>query len=298
MFHLSGPNKAPWFTHVFAVVLTILAYILGQIPLLVVIVVKDVAIDDTSAISTAMIEQIGSNLFLALMLIPFVFALVTLLICYKFLFKSEVISALTTRPKLDWKRFFLSFSLWTFLLFGMLVITFFKDGNLVWQFNSSTFLPLLLISLLLIPLQTTAEEVFFRGYLLQVAGFNLKKGIVAVLFTGVLFGVLHGSNPEVQALGKIALLYYISTGIFLGLLAVLDDGLELGMGYHAANNIFASVIVTSEWQVFQTDALVMNKNAAVFGWENYITLFFLQPLLLLLFSKVYRWKSWKSKLLN
>lgn len=38
-------------------------------------------------------------------------------------------------------------------------------------------------------------------------------------------------------------------------MALMDDGLELSMGYHAINNIFAALILTNEWQAFQTDAL-------------------------------------------
>jgi len=107
---------------------------------------------------------------------------------------------------------------------------------------------------------------------------------------------LHWANPEVAKIGDILLVFYISTGIFFGILTQMDDGLELGMGYHAVNNIFASIILTNNWQAFQTDALFVDYSAPSFGPELYLTLLVLQPLLLILFAKIYKWKNWKEKL--
>jgi uncharacterized protein len=92
------------------------------------------------------------------------------------------------------------------------------------------------------------------------------------------------------------LIYYIGTGLFLGLLTLMDDGLELSMGYHAVNNIFAALILTNDWQAFQTDALYIDHSAPTFGWDSLLTIILVQPLLLLIFSKIYKWKNWKEKL--
>ena len=165
-----------------------------------------------------------------------------------------------------------------------------------WNFNPSTFLTLLLISVFLIPIQTTAEELFFRGHLLQGFSTFFKFPIVAIIMSAVLFGLLHGANPEVALLGKVLIVYYISTGIFLGLLTVFDEGMELAMGYHAVNNIFAALILTNDWQVFHTDAIFIDRLGPSFGLESWLTIIVLQPLLLLIFAKMYKWKSLKSKL--
>ena len=68
------------------------------------------------------------------------------------------------------------------------------------------------------------------------------------------------------------------------------------MGYHAVNNIFASLIVTNDWQAFHTDALFIDSSMPEFGMEHILTLVIIQPLLLFLFSKKYNWKNWKEKL--
>lgn len=167
-----------------------------------------------------------------------------------------------------------------------------------WNLDWPTFIPLILISLFLIPIQTTAEEVLFRGYLFQGFGFVFKKGWISILLTGILFGLLHGANPEVAKLGNLLLLFYIGTGIFMAVISHMDDGIELSMGYHAINNIFASLIVTNDWQAFHTNAMFMDHSEPVFGLESFLTILVLQPLLIFFFSKLYKWKNWKEKLLK
>ena len=173
------------------------------------------------------------------------------------------------------------------------------DGNVFISKGESipeTFFILSLISIFILPIQTTFEEIFFRGYLFQGFGVLFKKGWLSVLMTSVLFGLMHGSNPEVEKLGMILLVFYILNGMFLGLVVLMDDGLELSMGYHAINNIFAALIVTNNWQAFHTDAFFIDNSAPEFGLENILTLVIIQPLLLFIFSKKYKWSSWKTRL--
>ncbi len=238
------------------------------------------------------------NIALALLLLPFSFLLLALILCIKFLHKRPVLTLFTTRKSFDWKRFVFAFLLWGSLMGIALLISILNGQDIVFQFDAAKFIPLFFVSILIMPIQTTAEEVFFRGYLFQVFGKVLKKGWIAIILTGVLFGLLHWANPEVAKIGDILLVFYIGTGIFFGVLTHMDDGIELGMGYHAVNNIFASIILTNSWQAFQTDALFVDNSPPSFGVELYLTLFVLQPLLLFVFSKVYKWKNWKQKLFS
>jgi membrane protease YdiL (CAAX protease family) len=241
---------------------------------------------------------IGFNTFLVYLILPFVFAFITLLLCVRFILKKPVLSIFTMRTKLDFKRVLVGFGAWGILLAVFLLIGIYSSDKLSWNFNPETFFPLMIIALVLIPIQTTCEEVLFRGYLFQLIGARFKQGIFPVIFTGILFGLVHGSNPEVAKIGNILLLYYISTGLFFGMIALMDDGLELSMGYHAANNIFAALIVTNDWQAFTTDALFIDHSAPAFGLDSWLTILVLQPLLLLIFAKIYKWKNWKVRLLS
>lgn len=241
-------------------------------------------------------ENVDLNALLILLLIPFIYVLATLAICVKYLHKRAIRSIFTKRESFDWKRFFISFGVWGSILFLFLCVSLATNNNVSWNFDPSTFFPLMLISLFIIPLQTSAEETFFRGYLFQACGVVFKKGWVAILITSLLFGLLHGSNPEIKEIGYGLIVFYIASGLFLGIMTHMDDGLELSMGYHAVNNIFAALIVTNDWQAFQTNALFIDRSEPVFGWELFLILLLLQPLLLYLFARWFGWTNWKNRL--
>ena len=85
----------------------------------------------------------------------------------------------------------------------------------------------------MVPLQTSAEELFFRGYLMQGLGRIFPMRLLPFVITSTLFGLLHFTNPEVDKLGDIILITYLSTGFFLGAITLIDEGLELALGFHA-----------------------------------------------------------------
>lgn len=298
-FHRSSPETSNWPAQLLTVILVILAYILvGQLPLLLHMSSLGLLSADAEFDTHSLAVAIGFNTFLIYLILPFVFAFITLLLCVRFLLKKPVLSIFTTRKKLDFKRFFVGFGTWGIVLTLFLIVGIYSSNQLSWNFKPELFFPLLLIALVLIPIQTTCEEVLFRGYLFQLIGARFRKGFIPVLFTGILFGLVHGANPEVAKIGNVLLLFYISTGLFMGIIALMDDGLELSMGYHAANNLFAALIVTNDWQAFTTDALFIDHSAPAFGFDSWLTILVLQPLLLLLFAKIYKWKNWKNRLFS
>ncbi|WP_456377836.1 CPBP family intramembrane glutamic endopeptidase, partial [Lutibacter sp.] len=125
-----------------------------------------------------------------------------------------------------------------------------------------------------------------------------KNSFVALILTSVIFGLLHGLNPEVEKLGWITMVYYIGTGLVLGIFTLMDEGTELSLGFHAANNIIAAVFVTTNWTVFQTEALLIDTSEPSVGWEMFVPVFILYPLVLFIFSKKYGWPNWQEKLMG
>lgn len=243
-------------------------------------------------------KYFGLNGYFAFLLFPFITGFISLLFCVNWIHRRKILTVFTSRNSFDWKRFFFSFCLWGGVMFLFFLFSFLIGYPIEFNFNPATFIPLVLISLFILPLQTTFEELFFRGYLFQSLGLLFKKGWVTVLITGVLFGLMHGSNPEVEKIGNVLLVFYILNGFFLGLIVLMDDGLELSMGYHAINNIFAALVVTNDWQAFHTDALFLDKTPPQFGLENILTLLVIQPLFLYIFYKKYKWSNWKKRLFN
>ncbi|MDP5093375.1 MAG: CPBP family intramembrane metalloprotease, partial [Polaribacter sp.] len=201
------------------------------------------------------IAEKGSNQFLIENLVPVAIGLLGLFFWVKYVHNQSIISLTTSRKKVDWKRVFFAFSLWG----GVTVLFVFIDYQVspedyIVNFQLEPFLYLLLIAALLIPLQTSFEEYLFRGYLMQGLGVATKNRWFPLIVTSLIFGLLHIPNPEVAKLGYGILVHYIGTGFFLGILTLMDEGLELAIGFHAANNLITALLVTANWTAFQTNS--------------------------------------------
>jgi len=238
-----------------------------------------------------------SNLYLFLVILTFLGGLISLLFGVKMIHRRKIISVITSRDKIDWSRFFYAFGLWAIIGVIMIAIGYYLEPeNYIWNFKPVSFAILVLVSFLFLPIQTSMEEILFRGYLMQGFGTWFKKSFVALILTSVIFGLLHGLNPEVEKLGWISMVYYIGTGLVLGIFTLMDEGTELSLGFHAANNIVAAVLVTANWTVFQTDALLIDTSEPSVGWEMFMPVLVLYPIVLYIFSNKYGWTNWKEKL--
>ena len=76
----------------------------------------------------------------------------------------------------------------------------------------------------------------------------------------------------------------------------MDKGLELAIGFHAANNLMAALLVTADWTAFQTPSVYRDISDPALGWDVLIPVFIIYPLLLLIFSRKYGWTNWKERL--
>lgn len=256
------------------------------------------------SIATAPITEVmkasglSPNFIVFLLLFSFVFGMVGIYLAIKYLHGRSLKSLITIRRKIDWNRFFLSFGLMGgFVIISTLIALYYAPENFELQFQLVPFLILFLISLALIPIQIGFEEILFRGYLMQGLGVIFRNRWVPLLLTSVLFGLMHGSNPEVAVLGKSLLVYYIGTGLFLGVITLMDDSLELALGFHTANNLIQILLVTSNYSVFQSPSILKEISEPTGAWvEIVFPIFILYPLFIIIFSKKYKWTNWKQKL--
>lgn len=271
---------------------------IGGVPLLGAMLLKEGGLSAmASGDMGKMSEVMGTNLFLFLVLFSFVIGLVAVFIVVKFLHKQSLTALTTSRKQIDWKRVLFSFSLWAIIsVFFIFLDIFLAPEDYQFNFNLVPFLTLALISITMIPLQTSMEEYFMRGYLMQGLGVMTKNRWFPLVFTSLLFGLLHIFNPEVEKLGYAILSFYIGTGFFLGIITLMDEGLELALGFHAANNLTAALLVTADWTAFQTDSLYRDISEPLLGWDVLVPLLVVFPLLLFFFSKKYGWTNWKDKL--
>lgn len=362
-------GKNEWYHWLITIFLVLIGWqLLGVIPLVLAVLGKseNIAQFTEFAENNFMTAGLDKNLLLFLMMFMFVVGLVFLLIGVKYVHKRSITSLVTSRKKIDWKRFFFGFLVWGFLATVMIYIgILLAPENYVWNFKAKPFFILVAISFIFIPLQTSLEELLFRGYFMQgigvatidekfpfyflliligaavmgflnvqyqsdimgmlivfsaliillifisdsnlcVAFFNSKLNnnlvsffnskLTPLIITSLIFGMLHGANPEVAKLGQITMVFYIGTGLLYGITTLMDEGTELALGLHAVNNISAAFLVTTDWTVFQTDALYIDTSEPSVTWEMFIPVFVLYPAMLFLFSKKYCWKNWKEKL--
>lgn len=293
-----GENE--WWAYFLTIVLMFFGWqLIGIIPLFVTAFFYS---EDISEFNEALIDSfttlgIDSNLYLFGIIFTFFAGLAFLLLGVKFIHKRKIVSVITSRPKIDWNRIIYAFSIWMLLGLGTFIIGYFwYPEDYVWNFKPVPFFILVIISFLFLPFQTSMEEVLFRGYLMQGFGTWFKNGFAALILTSVIFGLLHGANPEVEKLGWIVMFYYIGTGLLLGVFVIMDEGLELSLGFHAANNIIAAVLVTSNWAAFQTEALFIDIAEPIVDFEFFLPFIIFYPLVIFVFSKKYGWRNWKEKM--
>ncbi|WP_405381874.1 CPBP family intramembrane glutamic endopeptidase [Maribacter sp. LLG6340-A2] len=271
---------------------------IAAVPLVAALALKDGGMSAMmSGDIGAMSDVLGSNTFLFLMLLSFAIALLSVFIFVKFVHKQSLASLTTSRKKVDYKRIWFAFFLWSAISISFIFLDIWlSPEDYEFNFNLVPFLTLAIVAICMIPLQTSMEEYYMRGYMMQGLGVMTKNRWFPLVFTSLLFGLLHIMNPEVEKLGYGILIFYIGTGFFLGIITLMDEGLELALGFHAANNLTTALLVTADWTAFQTDSLYRDVSDPVLGWDILVPVLVVFPILLVLFSKKYEWSNWKEKL--
>ena len=274
--------------------------LVGTIPLTIVSFLEAGSLPEflsASESSFASLFPAKSNLYLLLILLTFIGGFIALIFVIKYIHKQTLTQLTTSRKKIDWGRFFFGFGLIATLSIVTTVLDFYSNPeNYVVQFELIPFLIMLVIVVTLIPIQTSFEEFFFRGYLMQGVGIAAKNKWLPLLITSVIFGGLHFFNPEVEKIGNIAMVYYIGTGFFLGIITLMDEGMEISLGFHAGTNLIIALLVTSDWTVFQTNSILLDLSDPGAGIEVVLPVFILYPILLSIMAWKYKWTHWREKL--
>ncbi len=248
--------------YIITAVLLVAGNVLGSVPLLLVAAVKIAskrlnAEEAQAAMKSMQSLGIDSNLLYALMLFTFVTTILGLLAGMKWAHKRPFGSLINQSGAVRWERFWYSFVVWFGITAAMEVVNYaLHPADYSWVFQPVPFLITLAISLVLLPLQTSCEELIFRGWLMQGIGSLRVKRWVSLAISSFLFGSMHFANPEVTHYGvALMAIYYIGFGLLLGLITILDDGLDLALGLHFANNLYGAVMVSFTSSALQTNTL-------------------------------------------
>ncbi len=224
---------------------------------------------------TVDINQFSPLALLVVTLVPFPCALLTLWGGLRLLHKRPLMSLINPSGRLIWRKVLVSGALW----FGLSAITdvFFaliSPGNYKWSLDLKKFLPYFIVGVVLLPIQTSTEELFFRGYFTQWVGRYSKALWLPLIVPSIVFMLLHGLNPEVGAYGLLLTMpLYLGIGLLLGWLTLRSQGLELALGLHAANNLYAAMIVTFPSSALPSPALFsILKYNPVYGLIAFIAM--------------------------
>lgn len=294
---VTGLNE--WWMYVLGIFAAMFGYFLAQIfmvfPLMAAATSNGLTMSDIQETPQILFDpekiNMNKNILLALLFSMFVFTFFGLLIVVKRVHRKTLASIITAYDKIRFSRFFFAFAVWaTFLIISVLLAYFLNKDDVKIQFDPVNFGFLVLVCVILMPIQTTTEELIFRGYLVQGLSQVFKNGIIPLAITSVLFGMVHMTNPEAVTHGWMTMLpYYAIFGFFLGAITLLDEGLELAMGIHCANNLISSLLITSPNGVLKTDAIFVASSEN--PGSEFITWFVMALLTFIIFWQKYRWKN-------
>ena len=255
-----------WYKYLAIILITLVGgQILGVIPLAVFTVFKGLESGEMSNMEDGIdlsVYGVSHTVTLVLILIPFLVSFRFYVRFFKAIHKRSWLTSINGRTKIRWKRFFLGVGVWGFLSLLLFLISYsLHPEDFVLQFDIEKWVPLLVVSLLFIPIQTTYEELLFRGYLAQGVGSIFKHRLLVILLPSIGFALLHAFNPEIEKYGFwIMMPQYFTIGATYAIIAVLDDGIEIAMGAHAINNVFSAVMLNYEGGALLTDAAFLQKD--------------------------------------
>jgi membrane protease YdiL (CAAX protease family) len=231
--------------------------VLGALPLATGMVV--VTLDGNPAtgidLSTGALQGVPPAVGLALLLIPFVAGLLALVAGVAAFHRRPPLTLVAAgRPR--WGRALRAGLLWlglAALMAGVEAVVF--PGRYALTPDLRRWLPFALAALIFIPLQTSAEELFFRSYLLQGLGLRLRSPLVLSVLSGLAFALPHFANPEVAASFALVMSFFFIFGFALALITLRTEGAEVALGVHAANNLFTALIANFKGSAIETPAL-------------------------------------------
>lgn len=260
-------QKSQWYWYLLVIFICFMATnTVGAIPLFIILITQWIQnpkplTDINSFSQESMMSGIDSNLYLASMAFSFVVFLAVAIWIIKMFHGRSWTEVINGTKRVRWSRFFVGLAVWGVLQVGSFAINYMTDpNNFEFRFEPVRFIFLTIITLTMIPIQSSCEEFVFRGYLAQGVASWTGSRLWALLIPSVLFALLHSANPEVTKYGfGVMMANYFLIGLTFGLISLLDDGIELAMGAHSINNILGSMLMTYEGSALRTDALFKAK---------------------------------------
>lgn len=265
---------------------------IGAIPLMISIIRNPAAAGElASGTSGLTLPGLSPVTAFVLLLIPFIVALAAFILLVRPLNGRTIMTVINGTRTFRWKRFFIPAAVWTSISIVYLFVSLKLDpSNFTVNNISLSLIPLVIVSLLLVPFQAAFEEILFRGYFMQGFTVIFRNRLLPLVITSILFGLMHSLNPEVSEFGFLTMMpQYILFGLIFGVVAVMDDGIESAIGIHAANNVFLCIMVTNKSSALQTPAVW--EQHAIQPWTEFVFMLVMGALTVLILRKIFNWGS-------
>ena len=230
----------------------------------------------------AMADYIGnydSNIifFFQIIFLSFSFSLAFLFISLKFIHKRDFMSLVNFSKKYDefsgntiswvkrvrWTLMLKGALIWLVFLSTLLLIDFILNPEVFYlNLNLENLYLIILLFILAIPIQILFEELFFRGYLNQGLSLKIKKPIIIIVISSLIFGICHiinGGTDSIFMLSNVIFAFII--GMIWSVATLATNGIEWAVGAHLANNFFAFLISSSEGSLGNFETIIQTNVA-------------------------------------
>lgn len=237
-------NRGAWWVYLIGAVTILLAWTIGS----AIYVVGAVASTGNDNADLDFGSAWSTNFVLLVTFIPFFFA--TPLIV-QFLHGRPWQTIITPFRKIRLRMIGLGALVWGALLAASVAVSLpFADVQPTWAFDPVPFAANLVVVLIVLAFQTSAEEMFFRGYLASWISLRLKNVWLQSLIIGVLFMLPHLGNPEVADLDGLTFLLAASTYFAVGFswmfVSRMTGSIEIALGAHFINNFLVTIVIGSD----------------------------------------------------
>jgi CAAX protease family protein len=141
----------------------------------------------------------------------------------------------SVQPRLRWRYVWICVGVAIFALNAALLLSLVVTEPLHFHMQQG-FWGFFAVIILTSPIQAAAEEVFFRGYLVQALGSLFSRPWFGVIVSSVVFALFHGTQNLPLFVDRLAF------GLLAAILVWRTGGLEAGIAAHVVNNVFAYTI--------------------------------------------------------
>jgi membrane protease YdiL (CAAX protease family) len=267
--HNTQTGNSKWWSWWVGLVVILVCYIiLGAIPVVIGAGMGLINLDESGSFGGS-----GDPVQFALVMFSPIMLFVGVWLAQRLVHR-RTLTQLTSTTTFRWPLVWQSMAIWGGLgVLFTVVESLIYPGRYTWTFDAGAWIMIAPLVLLLIPIQASGEELFFRGYLMQAVARLWAQPVFLVLLSGLAFMAPHLGNPEMsKALGgeiPMALNYFL-VGVGTAVLSLRDNGIERAIGMHVVNNVFAGILVGYEGSVLGTPTIVQTN--VIDAWLGVVTI--------------------------